>query len=98
MVQRLSRFSVGQTAKVLGLLYGLMGLIALPFLLIIPMASPGEDAPGVGFVLAIPILYGILGFVFTAIGCALYNWVARKVGGVEVTLDSAVGTSEAPRA
>jgi uncharacterized membrane protein (DUF485 family) len=93
MVQRLSRFSVGQTAKVLGLLYGLMGLIALPFFLIVTMLSPGEESVGVGFALALPILYGLLGFVFTAIGCALYNWVAGKVGGIEVSLDTNVGTA-----
>src|SRR5437667_168305 len=31
MAHRLSRFSIGQTAKVLGVLYLLMGLIFLPF-------------------------------------------------------------------
>lgn len=93
MVQRLSRFSIGQTAKVLGLLYGLMGLIFVPFLLIATMLSPNDVGFGVGFALALPILYGLLGFVFTAIGCALYNWVARKVGGIEVSLDTEVGTA-----
>ena len=90
MVQRLSRFSVGQTAKVLGILYGIMGLIALPIFLLIGMFSPAEEAPSVAFALVIPILYGVLGFVFTAIGCLVYNWVAGKVGGIEVTLDTGV--------
>jgi hypothetical protein len=93
MVQRLSRFSIGQTAKVLGLLYGLMGLIFLPFFLIATMLSPADNGFGVGFALALPILYGLLGFIFTAIGCALYNWVARKVGGIELSLDTEVGTA-----
>lgn len=93
MVQRLSRFSIGQTAKVLGLLYGLMGLIFVPFLLIATMFSSGEESIGIGLALALPILYGLLGFVFTAIGCALYNWVARKVGGIELSLDTEVGTT-----
>ncbi len=92
MVQRLSRFSVGQTAKVLGLLYGLMGLILLPFFLIGAMFSTGDDGFGVGFALAVPVLYGVFGFIFTAIGCALYNWVARKVGGIELSLDTEVRT------
>jgi hypothetical protein len=90
MVHRLSRFSVGQTAKVLGLLYGLMGLIILPFFLIPVMRSPEEYGFGIGFALALPILYGLFGYVFTAIGCALYNWVAGKVGGIEINLDTAV--------
>ena len=90
MVQRLSRFSVGQTAKVLGILYGIMGLIGVPIFLIVAMVSPEEDAPSVAFALVVPILYGLLGFVFTAIGCAVYNWVAGKVGGIEISLDTAV--------
>lgn len=94
MIQQLSRFTVGQTAKVLGLLYGLMGLIVVPFFLIATMLSSDDAGPGfgVGFVLVLPILYGLLGFVFTAIGCALYNWVAGKVGGIEVSLDTKAGT------
>ena len=91
MVQRLSRFTIGQTAKVLGLLYGLMGLIFLPFILVATMVSPNETGFGVGVALALPILYGVFGFVFTAIGCALYNWVAGKVGGIEVSLDNTGG-------
>ncbi len=93
MVQRLSRFSVGQTAKVLGLLYALMGLIAVPFFLLAAMLSPNGAGFGVGFALALPIFYGLLGFVFTAIGCALYNWVAGKVGGIEISLDGEVRTA-----
>ena len=92
MIQRLSRFSIGQTAKVLGLLYGLMGLIFLPIFLVATMFSPDGAGFGVGFALALPILYGLLGFVFTAIGCALYNWVAGKVGGIEVSLDTQTAT------
>jgi hypothetical protein len=91
MVHRLSRFSIGQTAKVLGVLYGLMGLIFVPFIFLAAMFSPKEAGFGVGFALTLPILYGLAGFIFTAIGCALYNWVAGMVGGIEVKLDSEVG-------
>jgi hypothetical protein len=94
MVQRLSSFSVGQTAKVLGLLYGLMGVIFVPFILLGTMFSRhGNDmGSGLGFALAVPVLYGLLGFVFTAVGCVLYNWVAGMVGGIEITLDSDTAT------
>ena len=87
MVQRLNRFSIAQTAKVLGVLYALMGLIFLPFFLIASLFSPDQAGFGVGFAILLPILYGVAGFVFTAIGCALYNWVAGMVGGIEVQLD-----------
>ena len=51
------------------------------------MFAPKEAPFGTGFVFALPILYGICGFIFTAIGCAVYNLVAGWVGGVEVELD-----------
>ncbi len=91
MVQRLRRFSIGQTAKVMGVLYALMGLIFLPFVLVASLFSPKATGLGVGLALALPILYGIAGFIFAAIGCALYNLVARMVGGIEVQLDAPTG-------
>ena len=87
MVQRLSRFGVGQTAKVIGVLYGLLGLVFLPFFLVAALFAPDQAGFGVGLAIAFPILYGVCGFIFTAIGCALYNLVAGMVGGVEVQLD-----------
>jgi hypothetical protein len=84
VTQQLRRFAIGQTAKVLGLLYGLMGLVFLPIFLVASLVSPNKTGFGIGFALAIPILYGVIGFIFTAIGCALYNLVAGWVGGIEV--------------
>ena len=88
MTQRIRRFSIAQTAKVIGVLYALMGLIFVPFFLIAGMFAPKEAGFGVGFALLLPVLYGVGGFIFTAIGCALYNWVAGMVGGIEVQLDN----------
>jgi hypothetical protein len=88
VVQQLRRFSIGQTAKVVGVLYALIGVIALPFFLMASLFSHRQSAFGVGFALALPIIYGICGLIFTAIGCALYNWVAGIVGGIEVQLDT----------
>ena len=87
MVQRLNRFSVGQTAKVLGVLYGLLGLVFLPFFLLAAVFAPNEGGISVGLAIAFPVIYGVCGFIFTAIGCALYNVVAGMVGGIEVQLD-----------
>ncbi len=87
MVQRVRRFSVAQTAKVVGLLYAVMALIFMPFFVIALLVAPQQSPFGVGLALALPIVYGVVGFIFTAIGCALYNWVAGMVGGIEVELD-----------
>ena len=86
MPQQIRRFGVGQTAKVIGVLYALMGLVFVPIVLIASMYSPDKTGFGPGFALALPVMYGVLGFVFTAIGCAIYNVVAGLVGGIEVEL------------
>jgi hypothetical protein len=88
MAQQIRRFGVGQTAKVVGALYALTGLILVPVVLIVGMVSPDKSGVGPGFALLLPILYGVLGFILTAIGCAVYNFVAGVVGGIEVELDS----------
>ena len=87
MAQQIRRFGVGQTAKVVAVLYAIMGLIFVPIILIASMLSPNKTEFGTAFALALPIIYGVMGFVFTAIGCALYNFVAGLVGGIEVELD-----------
>ena len=37
--------------------------------------------------MALPIIYGVAGFIFTAIGCVIYNVVASRVGGIEIQMD-----------
>jgi hypothetical protein len=88
VIQRVRRFSIGQTAKVVGVLYALLGLVFVPVFLIVASLAPNEAGFGVGFALALPILYGVCGFIFTALACALYNWVAGMVGGIEIQLDT----------
>ena len=39
---------------------------------------------GAAAIIVLPIFYGVLGFVFSLIGAALYNVVASVVGGVEL--------------
>lgn len=86
MAQRIRRFGVGQTAKVLGVLYMLVGLVFVPFFLLAAMFAPNQAGMGVGFAVAMPVIYGLCGFVFTAIGCLIYNVVAGWVGGIEIEI------------
>jgi hypothetical protein len=89
--QQIRRFGIGQTAKVIGVLYALMGVVLIPIFLGIAMFSPSQRGFGSGFAIALPIIYGVMGFIATAIGCAIYNVVAGWVGGIEVELDGAPG-------
>ena len=87
MGQRVRRFGILQTAKVVAALYTLLGVILIPIVLVMAMFSPKEQAYGAGLAIALPILYGVMGFIFTALGCAIYNFVAGFIGGIEVELE-----------
>jgi hypothetical protein len=86
--QRISKFAIGQSAKFLGVLYLLFGLIFVPFFLLIGMFSPDATAGfGMIFAVAMPVMYGVMGVVGGAVGAVLYNLVAGWVGGIEVELE-----------
>jgi len=42
---------------------------------------------GIGFALAMPVLYAVMGFIFGVIGAGLYNLVAGWIGGIEVDVE-----------
>ena len=83
-------------ARVMGMLYGLMGLMlgaCISLLSFIGSAFSPREIPGgmgilfgVGAIVALPIFYGLVGFIFSLIGAALYNLVASWVGGVELDI------------
>ena len=92
-MQRIRSFGVAQMAKVMGVLYLVLGVIfAVIFGLVTSMAPAGEMAGtgfGVGFLVVMPLLYGAFGFVFGALIAWLYNLVAGWTGGLELDLEPA---------
>jgi hypothetical protein len=89
VAQQIKRFSIGQSAKFLGVLYLLFGLIFVPFFLMFEMMAPdGTGGFGTMFAVMMPIMYGVFGLIGGAIGAALYNLVAGWVGGIEVELSA----------
>ena len=66
----------------------------IPMLLVMFAAMPEMDqemvffaaGPAVIFVV-FPVLYLVFGYVFIAIGCMVYNTIARFVGGIEFDLE-----------
>ena len=87
-------------AKIMGLIYSCLGLIFVPFFLLIglvgSMAGPKETvfAGAVGVVMAIfmPVIYGVMGFIFGALGALLYNLFAKWIGGLELELAAPAST------
>lgn len=98
MIQQIRRFNTGQTAKVAAALYGLAGLILMPLFLAGALMEPKEDGITVGFALALPLVYAVLGYLATAVGCGLYNWLAGKIGGIEIELATIASGAEAAAA
>ena len=96
MIQRITRLGVGQTAKVLGALYFLLGIVFAAifglFGSMMPAAAMGDGAGmfGRGFIIAMPFLYGVIGVIFGALVAWLYNLVATWTGGLELELDSRI--------
>ena len=93
--RKIKRIAPLQLGKMLAILYGIMGLLFLPFFLV--MSAIGSHMPasqrtgmifvGAGFAVFMPILYAIMGFVFGALGALIYNVVAKWIGGIEVEVE-----------
>ena len=93
VIKSVGVLSVG---KMYGAIAAAMGLLFGIFIALFSLAGAGlglaDDAQssviasmfGVGAVIALPIFYGVMGFIAGAIGAALYNLFAGMVGGVEI--------------
>ena len=100
----LKSVGVMSVAKIMGVLYGCLGLIFIPFFLLISVVGtvagqknmPFAGALGIIFAIAMPILYGVMGFVSGAIGAALYNVLAKWLGGFEIELEARPAGLTAP--
>ena len=97
----LKSIGVMSAAKVIGMLYAVMGLLmglvfGALFSMIPAMAAsesgevPGWLAPmfGIGAIVFMPVLYGLMGFIGGAIAALIYNGLAGVIGGIELRLES----------
>jgi hypothetical protein len=101
MRKRLKRIAPLKTGIVLGVLYALLSLIMVPFFMLagfgaMTAASRAGGPPlpfaflfGIG-ALFLPVVYGVMGFIFGVISAAIYNLVAKWTGGIEVTVEDIV--------
>ncbi|HLO01400.1 MAG TPA: hypothetical protein VK208_23270 [Pyrinomonadaceae bacterium] len=101
-IRRFSVFSVakiqGLLAFVIGLLIGVIyGLFFMLFGAFMSSLAPRSDSQAIGGVgsvvggliimIAVPVLYAIIGFIGGAIGALVYNLAAGIVGGVRFELE-----------
>lgn len=96
MVQ-LRSVGVLSVGKMMGIVQGAIGLLFLPFFLIVALASTAAGkqeavlAGGVMVVFAVmmPVFYAGIGFVMGIVMAAIYNFVSGKIGGIELELGPA---------
>lgn len=95
---RIRRFGIMKTATVVAMMYIVIVLVIFaPIVLIVAVAVPqssggfGSAGASAGVLLIAAfaaLLYGVVGWIFTALACALYNLVAGWVGGIEVQVEA----------
>ena len=91
---QIRRFGIMKTATVVAIMYMvIVAVFVVPFLLLTLAVAPsqGSGAPGIGGIVLLGLVgifvYGLIGWVFTAIAAAVYNLAARWVGGIEVQVE-----------
>jgi hypothetical protein len=84
MKKKITRLSVMQTGKFLGILYTLLAVIMVPFFLITSLGNPKAMVT----MLPMLLLYPIMGFLGGMLMAAFYNLTAKWIGGIEVTVES----------
>ena len=108
-VKRVGVFSLAKMYAVTMAAFGLIfGVIYGLFFMIVGgamMAGGGRDSgtagasslvTGLVMMVAVPVFYGIIGFLAGAFGAVVYNVAAGVVGGLELELENLDGTSYAP--
>jgi hypothetical protein len=109
VIKRLGIFSVAKIYSVV--MAGIGLLIGIPFGLIMiifgaaMMSAAGRDSAagggvgiglGIFYMIGLPIIYAVLGFIFGAIGALIYNMASGIIGGVEMELENVDGGYAAP--
>jgi hypothetical protein len=97
---------VFSVAKIMGCVYACIALIFIPFFLFAALMGAMGAMAGAGnhsnplaalgvigivlLALFIPIFYGLMGFIFGALGALIYNLMAKWVGGIQLELQTPV--------
>ncbi len=93
-------------AKILGAIYGCLGLIFVPIFLLVGLGGlmfgkTSDSMSGfamLGLSLFLPIFYGAMGFIMGAFTAWVYNLFANWLGGIQMELKTGLETPRAPLA
>ena len=96
----LKRVEPGSAFKIGLITYGILGLVlgicmAIFSILVGSFGTAAASVPGsklfglgmgVGWIIFFPVVYGLFGGIFAAIGAVVYNLAAGWVGGIQVDI------------
>lgn len=88
-VRRIINIDPPQLGTMLAAIYGMLGAVFGVVVLVVALLAPKGTSMGgigVGFALLMPIMYGVFGFIGGLISAVIYNSVAGRLGGIEVTV------------
>jgi len=88
MKKQLTYIAPLKAGIILGILYGIISLIIVPFFLLAALfgsraGGAGAAVFGLGFVIMLPVIYAVVGFIGGVISAFLYNLIAGWTGGFE---------------
>jgi hypothetical protein len=91
-MKRVKSFGVYQTSKVAAIILFITALIFMIPLGLMGTFILGRSIPGFPFIdglffIFFPFMYGIVGFIMTALGCLIYNLIAKWTGGIEFEIE-----------
>jgi hypothetical protein len=108
---RIKRLNVMSVARVAGVCYAALGLVIIvPFMLIMSSVAAtiggrsgvpnmaGGFASVLVMAIIMPIIYGVIGAIFAALGAVVYNVIAGWLGGIEMEFELVGGPPVAPTA
>jgi hypothetical protein len=84
--------SVAQSAKVLAVLYMVISVPVLAVMALIG-AFTGNIGSAILMLLIAPLIYGVVTFLCTGLLAWLYNLVAKRVGGLEYSIEEQPGSA-----
>lgn len=102
MQVKLKRVDPIQAGKMLAALYGILSLLLIPFMLFVmtvgsfaarQQSGPAPALPlmfgmGVGFMVLLPVVYAVMGFVVGVISSLIYNLLSKWIGGFEFEFET----------
>jgi hypothetical protein len=83
--KQITRVSPMQSAKVVAVMYLVVTIPFVVLFLIVALIGPRAHNPGTILLIAVPVIYALFGFFSTALIAAIYNFVAKRIGGIEFT-------------